>query len=113
MDTTALSREEIIKHLDTPVCEIMSGVRTHVQTINLLTAWKLCYALHCDSPEKLTAVMWSMIKKRKRKDSTWQNCLPGPKDGSSSSTKRGQALTKSGKRSKRTPQKSQKPAFAS
>lgn len=77
MNTEALrlSRAEIIAHLDAPVCGIMSGVRIHVQTISLSTQWKLCYTLHCDSPEKLTAVMWDMVKKRKRKDSTWENDL--------------------------------------
>lgn len=66
MDTKTLSREEIIVHLEAPVCEIMSGVRIHVQAIGLLRMWQLCYTLGCDSPEMLTAVMWDMIKKRKR-----------------------------------------------
>jgi len=76
MDTKALSREEIVAHLDSPVCEIMSGVRIHVQNISLRTAWKLCYALRCESPEKLAAAMWDMIKKRKRKEPEWQKSLP-------------------------------------
>jgi len=71
-----LSRERIIWHLDTPVCEIMSGVRIHIKVIGLRKMWELCYALRCDSPEVLVARMWNMIKKRKRKDSTWQNYLP-------------------------------------
>lgn len=82
MDTKTLSRAEIIAHLDTPVCEIMSGVRIHLQAIGLRRTWELCYALHSGTPEKLAAVMWDMIKKRKRKDSTWENLMPGQKVGS-------------------------------
>ena len=48
MDSKTLTREEIIVHLDTPVCGIMSGVRIHVQTIGLLKMWQLCYALRCN-----------------------------------------------------------------
>lgn len=66
-----LSRERIIWHLDVPVCRILSGLRTHLRIIGLTEMWKLCYALKCDTPEKLAAVMWDMIKKRQRKDSTW------------------------------------------
>lgn len=61
MDTKKLTREEINAHLDSLVCEIMSGVRIHVQAISLFKMWQLCYALQCDSPKELTAVMWKMI----------------------------------------------------
>lgn len=77
-----MSREEIIAHLDSPVCGIMAGVREHLKAIGFVEMWRLCYALKCDSPEALIAVMWGMIKKRKRKDSTWQNYLPAQRDGS-------------------------------
>jgi len=76
-----LSRERIIWHLDTPVCRILSGLRIHLWAMGLSEMWELCYALGCDSPEKLLAAMWDMIKKRKRKDSTWQNYLPAQKVG--------------------------------
>lgn len=65
-----LTRERIIWHLDTPVCEIMSGVRTHVQFLNLKEMWGLCYALKCDSPEELAVVMWKMIQKRRKTHGT-------------------------------------------
>ena len=77
-----LSREEVMAHLDRPVCETLMGLRIHLQVIGLLKTWELCYALKRESPEKLLAVMWDMIKKRKRKDSTWQNYLPAQRDGS-------------------------------
>lgn len=73
MDTKPLTREEILVHLDTPVCEIMSGVRTHIRHLSLREVWQLCYALRCRIPDELPAVMWDMIKKRKRKDSGWLN----------------------------------------
>ena len=68
MDIEELTRERLIWHLETPVCRIMSGVRTHVLHLSLKELWALCYALKCDSAEQLTAVMWDMIQKRKRKD---------------------------------------------
>ena len=49
MDTKPLSRERIIWHLSVPVCEILSGVRTHVQFMSLLEQWKMCYSLRCGS----------------------------------------------------------------
>lgn len=77
-----LSRERIIWHLDVPVCRILSGLRIHLWAMDVQEMWQLCYAFKCDTPEKLLHVMWDMIKKRKRKDSTWQNYLPEQKDGS-------------------------------
>ena len=82
MDTKTVSRADVIAHLEFPVCKIRSGVWIHLQAIGLRRTWELCYALQCSSPEKLLAVMWKMIKKRKRKDSSWQKFLPRPKDGS-------------------------------
>jgi hypothetical protein len=82
METKPLTRERIIWHLSVPVCEIMSGVRTHIRHLGLCEVWKLCYALRCRTPDELPAVMWKLIKQHNRKDSTWQNLKLGSKDGS-------------------------------
>jgi len=68
-----LSRERIIWHLDVPVCRTLTGLRIHLKVIGLAELWHLCYALKCDSLEKLAAVMWDVIKKRQRKDPKWWN----------------------------------------
>jgi hypothetical protein len=57
---------EILWHLDVPVCQILGGVREHIKAIGLKWAWQLCFALKCDGLDALTEKLWSMIKRRKR-----------------------------------------------
>ena len=70
---SGMSKERIDYHLDSPVCRVRMGIKTHIAAIGYLEAWRLCYALKCYSLETLEKIMWSMIKKRKRKDSQWPN----------------------------------------
>ena len=108
-----MCRERIIWHLGGPVCRVRMGIKAHIKAIGYLEAWRLCYALKCGSLEALEKTMWNMIKKR-RKDSTWQKCHPGPRDGSSNYIRpAAKKLTKSGKRSKQKSPRSQKPASVS
>ena len=66
MDAKTLTREEIEAHLDTPVCEIMSGIKAHIKAIGYVKAWQLCFTLKCHSLESLEKTLWAMVKKRKK-----------------------------------------------
>jgi hypothetical protein len=76
-----LSRERIMWHLDVPICRILHGLKIHLATISMNELWQLCYTMKCEVPAHLLDIMWDMIQKRQRKDSTWQNYLPAQEDG--------------------------------
>ncbi|MCJ7777630.1 MAG: hypothetical protein MUP16_04885 [Sedimentisphaerales bacterium] len=57
---------EILWHLDVPVCQTRGGVREHIKAIGMNWAWRLCFALKCDGPDSLANKLWDMIKRRRR-----------------------------------------------
>jgi len=61
-----LNCNEILDHLNAPVCETLTGLRTHLRTMGIGAMWQLCYIFSCNSPESLADKMWDMIKRRKR-----------------------------------------------
>ena len=61
---STMSRERIAWHLGGPVCRVRMGIKAHIKAIGYREAWRLCYALKCDSLEVLEKTMWGMIKKR-------------------------------------------------
>ena len=54
-------------HLDVPACRTLRGLKIHIDTIGLREAWWLCYQCNCDSLKQLVAVMWQLIRLRRKK----------------------------------------------
>jgi len=62
--------QEIIKrvqwHLGVPACKILEGVKNHVAAISYNERWFLFYWLGCKSAEELVALMWALIRLRRK-----------------------------------------------